>query len=427
MRFFTHRVVREVPHPDSWGKIKLKDTIFLNASNEFIEDLQCKYIISSYYSDKYSDYVYEARKDGERGRILISKNDDLEDLEVTIIRNINIADKYIVGGRNSVGFLRTVADKMADCNSLQTTITNRKKQLFQAFTDLNAQKTQMVLLKRKYKELLEKDIVGGVYQVTFNNVTAEDTDAEGDDIYLGTLTFEVNLFNHTVNLVDGDVPQNTSYNSNAYHPHHLSDSICLGTQSPDFIEACENYDIDIIHAILYKFAHSYTSSDSAGESWRIWAGYKYSEWDDYWYHEDEVSYSKYYNDWIINEDAVTVEGYGIMHERDDYVHYSEYDELYYHSNDTVYSGILDSYIHTDNAVQLHNGRYTHKNDEELVEYNGSYFMQVDMVEDINGDTVPDVFTVYSEPLSAYILEEQAVKDENGDYYTAETLPQKENE
>ena len=276
----------------------------------------------------------------------------------------------------------------------------------------------------------------------FQNVVAEDTDAEGGDIELGDLTFATTL-GGVVTIVDGSYSHSTEYNSNAYHPHHLSSSICLGSQSSDFISAIVNFQFDIVGAILYKFAHSYTSSDSAGMYWKKWAGLdmdedednnmvyvstrdneydeidcRYSNYRGEWLHEDDARFSEYLDDYLYEKEAV----------------YSNYHSSWMSYDDVVEVG--DDWRLTDDCVILQNGDWRLTDDcvilqngdwelEENTEiYNDEYYLKSDFVSDINGDDIPESLAVFSNNRDAYILREDAV-EYNGDWYPEGEVPTEE--
>lgn len=260
----------------------------------------------------------------------------------------------------------------------------------------------------------------------FQNVVAEDTDAEGEDIELGDLTFASTL-DGGVTIVDGSYSHPTQYNSNAYHPHHLNDSICLGSQSADFTSAIINFQFDVAGAILYKFAHSYTSSDSAGIYWKKWAGLDMDEDDDTvyvptrdmdyyeaecvysfnreeWLHQDDANYSEYLSDYLYNEEAV----------------YSNYHRSWMSYDDVVEVG--DDWRLMDDCVRLQNDDWELEENTET--YNDEYYLKSDFVSDINGENIPESLAVFSDNRDAYILREDAV-EYNGDWYPEGEVPTEE--
>lgn len=262
----------------------------------------------------------------------------------------------------------------------------------------------------------------------FQNVVAEDTDAEGEDIELGDLTFATTL-DGIVTIVEGSYSHSTQYNSNAYHPHHLSGSICLGSQSSDFTSAIVNFQFDIAGAILYKFAHSYTSSDSAGEYWKKWAGIdmyedddddmvyvptrdmdypvgdcRYSQGREEWLHENDARFSEYLDDYLYEAEA----GYSNHHNS-----WMSYDDVVEVGND---------WILTDDCVKLQNDDWELEENTEI--YNDEYYLKSDFVTDINGDNIPESLAVFSNNRDAYILREDAV-EYNGDWYPEGEVPTEE--
>ena len=58
----------------------------------------------------------------------------------------------------------------------------------------------------------------------------------------------------------------------------------------------------------------------------------------------------------------------------------------------------------------------------MTEYDGDFYHNDDMIEDINGDNVPESMTVYNVVTNTFILKEDAVEGADGLWYTEETLP-----
>ena len=263
----------------------------------------------------------------------------------------------------------------------------------------------------------------------FQNVIAEDTDADGGDIELGDLTFATTLEGN-VTIIGGSHSHSTQYNSNAYHPHHLGQGICLGSQSADFVSAITNFEFDIAGAILHKFAHSYTSSDSAGNYWKKWAGLdmdedndddnmvyvpsrdneynvndcRYSNNREEWLHEDDANYSEYLGDYLYNGEAV----------------YSNHHSSWMHYDDVVEVG--DDWRLMDDCVILQNGDWELEENTEI--YNDEYYLKSDFVTDINGENIPESLAVFSNNRDAYILRKYAV-EYNGDWYPEGEVPTEE--
>ena len=262
----------------------------------------------------------------------------------------------------------------------------------------------------------------------FQNVVAEDTDAEGEDIELGDLTFATTL-DGIVTIVEGSYSHSTQYNSNAYHPHHLNSSICLGSQSSDFTSAIVNFQFDIAGAILYKFAHSYTSSDSAGEYWKKWAGIDVYEDDDddmvyvptrdMDYPVGDCRYSQVREEWLHENDAVFSEYL------DDYLYEAEAGYSNHHNSWMSYDDVVEvgtDWILIDDCVKLQNDDWELEENTEI--YNDEYYRKSDFVTDINGDNIPESLAVFSNNRDAYILREDAV-EYNGDWYPEGEVPTEE--
>ena len=262
----------------------------------------------------------------------------------------------------------------------------------------------------------------------FQNVVAEDTNAEGEDIELGDLTFATTL-EGVVTIVDGSYSHSTEYNSNAYHPHHLNGDICLGSQSSDFTSAIVNFEFDIAGAILYKFAHSYTSSDSAGKYWKKWAGIDMDEDEDNnmvyvptrddEYDETDCVYSNYRDEWLYDGDAVFSEYLSDYLYNEEAI-YSDHHNSWMPYDDVVEVG--DDWILMDDCVKLQNGDWELEENTEI--YNDEYYLKSDFVSDINGDSIPESLAVFSNNRDAYILREDAV-EYNGDWYPEGEVPTEE--
>ena len=410
--------------------------IFLNTSREFSDNL--KEVLGQttvtgyfYYTDPVTYHEYRIWYSYDY-KVFWTENIDiekvsLEKLEEAIFNNFNFPSSHNAVN-STAGLYIQLKNLQADIVAKRDTREVRVRQLIESETKYS----DSLHLLNKFNSNLKKlkklpfDDWGRII-FKFQNVIAEDTEAVGEDIELGDLTFAVTL-GGIVTITEGSNPQYTQYNSNAYHPHHLSESICLGSQSADFISAVVNLQFDIVGAILYKFAHSYTSSDSAGEYWKKWAGLemdyddddmvyiptrdanynevdcRYSNHREEWLHEDDARFSEYLDDYLYNEEAV----------------YSNYHSSWMHYDDVVEVG--NDWRLMDECVKLQNGDWELEENTEI--YNDEYYLKSDFVSDINGDSIPESLAVFSNNRDAYILREDAV-EYNGDWYPEGEVPTEE--
>ena len=412
--------------------------IFLNVSREFSDNLKEVFTQKNvgsgyfYYTDPTTYIEYRIWYSYDY-KTLWTENIDIEkvsikELEQAVFSAFNFNnDHSIVNG--TAGLYRRLQILKRDVESRRG---NREARFNQLVESENRYLDSLHLLSKfnsnvKKLKKLPFDTEGRVL-FKFQNVVAEDTDAVGEDIELGDLTFATTL-GGVVTIVEGSYSHSTQYNPNAYHPHHLNDSICLGSQSSDFTSAIVNFQFDIAGAILYKFAHSYTSSDSAGEYWKKWAGIDVDEDEDNnmvyvptrddeydetdcvysnnrgeWLHDNNAVYSEYLGDYLYDEEAV----------------YSNYHNSWMHYDDVVEVG--DDWRLMDDCVILQNGDWELEENTEI--YNNYYYLKSDFVSDINGDSIPESLAVFSNNREGYILREYAV-EYNGDWYPEGEIPTEE--
>ena len=256
----------------------------------------------------------------------------------------------------------------------------------------------------KASKYLDKfQFVDGMFEMVFENVVAEDTCASGDDINLGTLKFGVSIRNKDVYLLDGEFAHDTQYRQGAFHPHQMSNrNLCFGSMSADVVQAVSDMDLDLVQVMLSKFAHSYSSNDSAGAYWKLWAGLDMDEDDEYndercwvpsrdeYYDEDYVVWSEYYEEYLHQHDAV----------------HSEVDETYYLPDDDEIVMLRDGdYTTYNNAVELFDESYVHDS-VVTFEYDGLLYIDEDMVTLESGDRIPLTKAIQGEN-GAWILNEEA--------------------
>ena len=411
--------------------------IFLNVSTEFSNKLQEvfreKNIGSGYfyYSDSVTNVDYRIWYSYDYKAFWTENIDiekvSLEKLEQAVLYSFNLNNSHTAVSGTATLYRRLQSLK----HDFESKRENREIRFNQLVESENRYLDSLHLLSKfnsNVKKLKKLPFdTNDRLLFKFQNVVAEDTDAVGEDIELGDLTFAATL-EGSVTIVEGSHSHYTQYNSNAYHPHHLSESICLGSQSADFTLAIVNFQFDIAGAILYKFAHSYTSSDSAGMYWKKWAGLEMDEDDDdmvyvptrdndydnndcrysnsreEWLHEDDARFSEYLDDYLYDEDAV----------------YSKHHESWMHYDDVVEVG--DDWRLMDDCVKLQNGDWELEENTEI--YNDEYYLKSDFASDINGDSIPESLAVFSNNRDGYILREYAV-EYNGDWYPEDEVPTEE--
>lgn len=242
--------------------------------------------------------------------------------------------------------------------------------------------------------------------ITFTNVVAEDTCREGRDIELGDLTFEVDFSENECFIKEGSFPKKTSWSNTSWHPHTVDTyQQCFGSMDLDIQEAIRTVNIDVLKVLLHKFAHSYTSSDSAGKDWKLWCDIETVYVDGELKFTDEVVFSN------VLDRYLDIEAAEYISRIDDYVP----------SDDVVYSEHYGENIYSEHADEAEGYGWIEISDPDFEEVNGTYYHKDDLVDDINGDIQPISQCKYSTALDKYIHEDDAVEFE-GDYYTSETLP-----
>ena len=411
--------------------------IFLNVSKEFSDKL--KKVLGQttgtgyfYYTNPVTYHEYRIWYSYDY-KVFWTENIDiekvsLEKLEQAVFNSFNFHSSHIAIN-STAALYRQLKNLEADIVAKRDTREIKVRQLIESETQYSNSLHLLSKFNSNVKKLkkLPFDTDGRVL-FKFQNVVAEDTDAEGEDIELGDLTFATTL-EGVVTIVDGSYPHSTQYNSNAYHPHHLISSICLGSQSSDFTSAIVNFQFDIAGAILYKFAHSYTSSDGAGEYWKKWAGIDMDEDEDNnmvyvptrddEYDETDCVYSNNRGEWLYDDDAVYSEYLGDYLYNEDAVN-SNYHSSWMHYDDVVEVG--DDWRLMDDCVKLQNGDWELEENTEI--YNDEYYLKSDFVSDINGDSIPESLAVFSNNRDGYILREHAV-EYNGDWYPEGEAPTEE--
>ena len=426
MEFLAHRT-RRMPPRSAWDRIDItKNIYFKNCSDDFIRYMSNRYNLDTFYTPK-NICVWYTYSNPNKFSILMTSDSravDTYDMECFLLNNyssikskLKYPEFYEMLVKISSAHLNLIKhnerERSAKNNYLEV-IDQREE-----YT--NKHKNE----KLKFKKYLALGLTSSVYYFEFNDVVAEDTDVEGDDIDVGNVKFKVNLNSAEVTMVmtEGSQPRYTRYHAEALHPHDLGSNICLGSQSSDMIEAVKNLDLDVVQAMLHKFAHSYTSSDSAGEYWRAWteAGMTemvYSEYHDRDIPMDEATQLSN-GEWILSDDAVRLPDGSIIAEEE--AIWCEHNSTWERDGDTIWCERIGSEVLVGDTVEMFNEEYMPIDHPDVVEYEDQYFYEEDMVIDIEGNSVPKTMTYYSEALGENILIEQAIEFD-GDYYTADTLP-----
>jgi len=305
-------------------------------------------------------------------------------------------DEMLLSNKNEIKSLE--GDLVRTKNIMRDTI--KSMQIKEAWGNVLKSKINSII--KNYK--IEEDSI----LFTFKNVVAEDTESEGCDINLGDLVFQVPIKSgEDVKLIDGTYPHNTEYVSGGFHPHQLYDDgrCCFGTQYVDLNEAIEKLEFGIVEAILYKFAHSYTSTDSAGKYYKRWAGEPMDEdEDEYGEDDDNTVWSDYENDYIDADEAVYLNGDYYSPES---VTFSEYHDEYIVREDSIYCEHIDDNCEEDCCVELNDGTYMPSEHEDVYVHEDIYYHISELVEDPDNNYIPKNLAV--EVDGVYYLKNECVE------------------
>lgn len=427
LRLLKHSVVTlpegTVFDPEKYPRTGFK--IFLGCSESFIIDMRKfmnnENISYDYFYSLDNIIIYYTRHQRDR-EIIFTKATDVSFVEKSIFDVTGNIDNLL----SSTGFIaKRKLDITKEIKNCEDNRESYRRSLLETIDRIGELKIKLSNFEENYKKLLSQEMENDRIIFKFENVTAEDTCVQGEDIFLGDLKFGSKL-NGEVTLLEGSEPRRTGYNEEAYHPHHLEAMICLGSQDADFREAIQTFNFDIARIILEKFATSYTSSDSAGKSWKYWNGeeYNYDEDDDEEmfyvpsrsgdYYEDEVRWSEIEGEYIHYEDAV----------------WSDYHDTYLFEDGSVWSDYHDTYILENDAVELEDGRFVHSESdtvelaeggiamrEDTVEFEGLFYYEENMLEAIDGELIPKSRAINSDELGGYVLDTSY--DELMEQYRAE--------
>lgn len=394
------------------GAEALRGKVFVNPSDEFIEEVNREYLmIDTFYSGSTTANVY-------RGfYILYSIGDSKPTVDERIDLEKSIAklppfEDYIT---DEYKFLIIIGDGEYDLLHKREAVDSLRMRYINAIDELQRAEEWNNLKLRKAKDIVKNYEINssGEVIIEFEDVVAEDTDAELDDIELGTLKFAVKLDNpeYQPRLIYGTNPQSTNFTGNAYHPHQLNSDgrCCFGGHTAELVQGLTMFQMDVVQAVLYNFAHSYTSSDEAGESAKIWLGMDM---------EDMVE--------LVTGGTAPVsevvwserEGGNIL---DDESIWSEFSQDLLIRERAVYSDVDNSWIHEDDAVEMPDGEYVHEDSDAYTRlHTGELAYAEDVVEDIDGDNRLISECEYSRSMREYIHKDVAI-EVDGDWYTEEYL------
>lgn len=432
MRLYKHQVITEPVPEEQWEKLNLKDKIFLNATKEFMTFVEGKIRLYSQYSfmdDRGFFYYCDSATDRMTGETIVASAEhckmDLMEIELSMHSRIGL--RHNLRNTDADNYYNNFRDKYEKMIKSRHQFEKLKRDLVGKSYEVREHEAIIKLWKNRENILKRHNMGDGKKIFKFENVTAEDTCAEGDDIFLGDLEFQVDFLTMKVELISGTHERYTGY-GDVVHPHHLGGTqICLGSQTSDMNDAIMSMDADYVQILLSKFAESYTSDDDAGQWWTQWTEDKarvYVEYEGEWYNRDEVVYDRYGN--ALNEEyAVYIEeheAYARMSECNDSRTYGRY---IYHE-DAVYSSVMSDYIlkEDENIVELEYGDgFALSTHENVIEYKDKFYRK-GMTVDVDGERIPSEFTVYSNPLDRYLLTDTAVQHE-GEWYTEDTIPSPE--
>lgn len=312
-------------------------------------------------------------------------------------------------------FLIVMGDSESDLSQKRDIVDNIRMRYTDAIDELQRAEEWYNLRLRKTKDIVKNYEISSSGEVImeFKDVVAEDTDAELDDIELGTLKFAVKLGdpNSKPKLIYGSNPRRTRFASPAYHPHQLdtNGTCCFGGHTAEIVQGLTMLQMDVVQAVLYNFAHSFTSSDEAGEHAKMWLDIDMEDIVELvtggTAFDSEVTWSDREEGYILENDAV----------------WSEFCQDSLLRESTVYSDADDSWIHEDDAIRMPNGEYVHQDSDcytTLV--TGEYAYDEDVVVDIEGDNRLMSECEYSNSMEEYISKDAAI-EVDGDWYTEEYL------
>lgn len=432
MRYLRHNIIEE-PDSSKWDEIDFsKPTFILNASSEFIDYIYRKNDIRVYSDSDVitgEEYYRSGLKTGGSALnscVIVTRKDPysipVKNLELSVFNRLEMNSEWIKNPSKYLQDRQLVVSEIAYLKSLRN-VEKAKEKYIMAIDAGNSRLLEYDNLRKKMRMLNRNGIKNGILEVLFENVIAEDTDVRGEDINLGDLTFAVDFLQNEVKLTDGSFPNWTEYNSRAFHPHHMSNGgICLGSQSSDMSQAIANFEIPIVKAMLHKFAHSYTSSDSAGAYYNRWVdGWEeremvYSDYHDQDIYRDEAIYLDHLNDWFLEDVIVTL--------ADGREHPSGWSRMcldgnYRDEEEVLYSRYLSGWIASEDSVSMMNGEHMPAEHDAIFEFEDAHYYINDSTVDVITDIrIPIGRAIWSDHLQGYILDSTAIFRDGG-YYTQE--------
>lgn len=203
-----------------------------------------------------------------------------------------------------------------------------------AIVDKQAAESELAFARKLKKMALSLKMKNDYFIFEFKDVIASDIRHMGPDIKLGDLTVGVKIEPGTVvvDILEGSYPRSTPYRNGAFHPHQLSNHVCLGTYEPDMYAACRELNFEILEVLLQEMVTSYNSEDGAGSLYTNWVGenhklceitgkyypeseFVYSDVLEEYYHESLVCYSDYHSSFIREDFASMTEVGWVLDDR----------------------------------------------------------------------------------------------------------------
>lgn len=390
----------------------LRGKVFVKPSNEFITAVNLEHgLLDSFYSGNTTAHVYNGFYILDCIGDLKPAADERIELEKSIAK-LSSFEEYIT---DEYKLLIITGDDDFELSGKRDAVDGLRMRYINAIDELQRAEEWNKLKLRKAKDIVKNYEINssGEVIIEFEDVVAEDTEAELDDIELGTLKFAVKLDNpeYQPRLIYGTNPQSTNFTANAYHPHQLDGNgrCCFGGHTAELVQGLTMLQMDVVQAVLYNFAHSFTSSDEAGESAKVWLGMDMEGVVDLvtggTAPESEAVWSEREYGYILENDAV----------------WSEFAQDSLLREGAVYSDVDNSWIHEDDAVVMPDGEYVHEDsDAYVVLHSGEYAYAEDAIVNIDGDNMLISECEYSHSMGEYINKEAAI-EVDGDWYTEEYL------
>lgn len=391
----------------------LRGKVFVTPSDEFIRAVNGEHLsIGNTYSGGTTAYLYD-------GFYILTCDEDLKpttDERIELEKGIARMPQFEKYTTDEYKFLVVMGDDSeSDLERRRDDVGTLRMRYINAIDALQRAEEWYNLKLRKAKDIVKNYEItsSGEVIIEFEDVVAEDTDAELDDIELGTLKFAVKLGNSDFKpkLIYGSNPKSTNFAVTAYHPHQLDSdgTCCFGGHTAELVEGLAMLQMDVVQAVLYNFAHSFTSSDEAGESAKVWLG------------EDMAGVVELVTGGTAPESEAVwsdrEEGYIL----DDEAVWSEFHQDSLIRERAVFSNTDDSWIHEDDVIEMPDGDYVHENSNNYrMLVSGEYAYTDDVVVDVDGDNRLNSECEYSSSMGEYIYKDNAI-EVDGDWFTEEYL------